>query len=159
MTHLLSILWIPAAATVLVVAAASPTPPPLAPTPSTIGGPDAAALAAVATLPAVGAVAAASPPPRDPIAAAGTTQFPDGSRLPALNGVAEDLRMPWPGGGPFSPVVDRIEHAGTQWYRHADGSLSTTLICREQPSGQPVAVPVCYRPEAVVTSRQRAAGR
>jgi hypothetical protein len=89
-------------------------------------------------------------------AAVATATFADGSRLPALNGVVTDLTMPWPGGGPFSPVLEVIEHQGQQWYRHADGSMSTTVVTRDEVSGKPVTVPMCCRPEPVMKALQRA---
>lgn len=92
-------------------------------------------------------------------APAATTRFVDGSHLPALNGVATDLTMPWPGGGPFSPVLKVITHQGQQWYRHADGSMSTTVVTRDEVSGKPVTVPMCCRPEPVIKALRRAQGQ
>lgn len=80
--------------------------------------------------------------------------FADGSRRASLNGVATDLTMPWPGGGPFSPIVEVVTHQGQQWFRHADGTASTTVMAKDQVSGREVAVPMCCRPEPVMRERQ-----
>ena len=109
--------------------------------------------------PVVGQVqmpAAAPCAPSAITAPAASTTFVDGSRLPALNGVITDLTMPWPGGGPFSPVLEVIVHQGQQWYRHRDGSMSTTVVTRDEVSGKPVTVPMCCRPEPVIQALQRA---
>jgi hypothetical protein len=86
-------------------------------------------------------------------AAVGTTTFPDGSTRPALNGAVGELKMTWPGGGAFSPVVLLREHQGTQWYQHADGSMSTTLVRTDARTGKVYNLPVCYRPAPVVERR------
>jgi hypothetical protein len=82
----------------------------------------------------------------------GTVTFPDGSTRPAVNGVVADLHMPWPGGGPFAPVVAVVSHQGTDWWRHADGSMSTTIERRDQVSGRLFTLPLCYRPEPVLAA-------
>ena len=115
----------------------------------------AATTAPDAGVPAVGVVHAAAPKASAPAAIAETT-FADGSKLPALNGVTMALTMPWPGGGPFSPVLEVITHQGQQWYRHEDGSMSTTVVARDEVSGKPVTVPMCCRPEPVMKALQRA---
>lgn len=91
----------------------------------------------------------ASPRPLEG-AASGRAVFDDGSARPALNGATGDLVMPWPGGGRFSPIVEVVVHEGTSWWRHADGSMSTTLVRRDQVSGRDVQLPVCCRPEPVL---------
>lgn len=55
---------------------------------------------------------------------------PDGSYLPVLNGVPEELV--WPLGrsaedGPLPPVIGLVtDRDGIRWYEHADGSATTT---------------------------------
>src|SRR5687768_17441850 len=111
-----------------------PEPPDAEPAQSRVG----AALAAArdASPPSEGAVAA----PR------GSMRFPDGSSRPALNGVTEELVIPWPAGRPWSPVVEQLTHGGTDWCRHADGSFTTTLVRVETVSGKELQIPLCYTP-------------
>jgi hypothetical protein len=54
--------------------------------------------------------------------------LPDGSTTPALNGVTETLRMPWPVDRPYSAIVGIETVQGSEWYVHEDGSRSTSLM-------------------------------
>ena len=59
-------------------------------------------------------------------------RLPDGSYVPALNGVA--TAVSW-GKRAFSPIVGRnVTAQGVEWYVHEDGSQSTTI--RVTGSGQ-----------------------
>lgn len=64
--------------------------------------------------------------------APGAAVFPDGTWLPPLNGVGfAPHPCPWPPDRPYSPVIAVITgDKGMQWYRHADGSHSTTQLVR-----------------------------
>jgi hypothetical protein len=58
----------------------------------------------------------------------GLIQFPDGTWLPAANGVTEAAPFPgMPGGAPYSPVVAVFQNPddGTLWFRHANGAHSS----------------------------------
>lgn len=55
--------------------------------------------------------------------------LPDGSRVPALNGAADPAPLAdyW-GPFPWSPIVATRSSNGVDWYEHADGSMSTTMM-------------------------------
>lgn len=56
-------------------------------------------------------------------------RYPDGTYLPALNGVKFPARVEWPTDRPFTPVVSkRITASGEEWYVHGDGSLSRSIM-------------------------------
>lgn len=80
----------------------------------------------------------------------GTMRFPDGSTRPALNGVTEVLEIPWPSDRPWSPVVEQVHHNNVDWFRHADGSFSTTIVRKEEVSGRTVQMPLCFTPAPAV---------
>ena len=69
-------------------------------------------------------------------------ELPDGSTLPTLNGAldAAPLQQFW-GPFPWSPIVaiERSE-AGLDWYRHADGSYSTTQMVWRSDLGRMAAM-------------------
>jgi hypothetical protein len=90
--------------------------------------------------------APAATPAAAPAAAGGSIRFPDGSSKPALNGVTEALELPWPADRPFAAVLDVVSHAGTDFYRHADGTFSTTVVRTESVSGKQVQIGLCYSP-------------
>lgn len=104
--------------------------------------------------PPVGAnlVVAEAPAEPAPVAApaaaasAGTMQFPDGSSRPALNGATQALEVPWPAARPWSPIVETVHHGGTDWYRHADGTFTTTIVRIEEVSGKELQIPLCCTP-------------
>jgi hypothetical protein len=58
----------------------------------------------------------------------GLVRYPDGSSKPALNKVAEEVKLNW-GVGAFTPVVS-VEDGpgGWQWYVHQNGARSTTAM-------------------------------
>lgn len=93
-----------------------------------------------------------APPPNAVVAPAvgsrkGALKLPDGTTREALNGVTEDLVVPWPAGHPYSPIVAQETNAGTEWYRHADGSFTTTIVRTEIVSGKVMQIPLCYTPK------------
>lgn len=78
-------------------------------------------------------------------------RFPGGHHLSALNGIAESVDMPWPTDHPWSPVDGVVRDQGQDWYRHADGSWSTTTIDPSDPrhSIGLVFTPAAIRPSAL----------
>lgn len=57
----------------------------------------------------------------------GSLLLPDGSRVPALNGISGEIRLLWPPDRAPSPIVGReVSTTGLEWYVHADGTRSTT---------------------------------
>lgn len=107
---------------------------------------------AAPAVPDVAAVALSPLPPNAKVstsdqAARGSLKFPDGAVRPALNGVTMELEVPWPADRPYSPIVATVSNAGTDWYQHADGSFTTTIVRTEVQSGKEVQIPLCYTPE------------
>ena len=114
-----------------------------------LGGTTAApcAGAQVGSLPAVPVVVSAEPPPAAPSApAAAMARFPGGQALRALNGIAESVEMPWPADHARSPVDAVVRDQGQDWYRHADGSWSTTTV---DPSDPRHSIGLVFTPAAV----------
>ena len=75
--------------------------------------------------------------------------FPDGSKLPPLNGVEVPAPMEWPGERPYSPVVRRMrDQRGREWYIHADGSRTSTWMEWRKDLGRYDAVTVVDNPVA-----------
>lgn len=72
--------------------------------------------------------AAAIEPTKSPTDVSGMVRYPDGTYLPALNGVRGAPAIQWPAGRPFSPVVDKVGTPPNEWYVHADGARSTTTM-------------------------------
>lgn len=101
--------------------------------------------------PVVADAHAGAPATKPPVAGKqGTMRFPDGSTRPALNGVTEVLEIPWPSDRPWSPVVEQVQHNDVDWFRHADGSFSTTIVRKEEVSGRMVQMPLCFTPAPAV---------
>jgi hypothetical protein len=75
--------------------------------------------------------------------------YPDGSSWPPLNGVKSPAPVAWPQGHPFAPVVGKIRDAmGVEFYKHADGSLSTTMMMFRKDLGRDDAITQVYLPVA-----------
>ncbi len=109
------------------------------------------AAASVPVPPAVGDVLATALPPNTVAEATvpgrkGSVKFPDGSVREALNGVTAELEIPWPAAHPWSPIVETVAHNGCDFYRHADGTFTTTVVRPETVSGQMVQAALCYTP-------------
>lgn len=69
-------------------------------------------------------------------------ELPDGSSMPTLNGAvdAAPLATYW-GPFPWSPIVaTERSDAGLDWYRHADGSYSTTQMVWRSDLGRMAAM-------------------
>lgn len=73
-------------------------------------------------------------------------RFPGGYSFRALNGIVESVDMPWPTDYPWSPVTEVVHDRGQDWYRHADGSWSTTTI---DPSDAHHAIGLVFTPAVV----------
>lgn len=106
--------------------------------------------ASVPVPPAVGDVIAAAPPtavvaPPAPTGK-GSVKFPDGSVREALNGVTAELEIPWPAAHPWSPIVETVAQDGVDFYRHADGTFTTTVVRPETVSGEVTQIALCYTP-------------
>lgn len=114
--------------------AANASASPAANAPAAQDAPEAAA-------PATGQLA---PPPAAPATAdrSRLLELPDGTSVPTLNGAtdAAPLTHYW-GTQPWSPIVgvERSE-AGLDWYRHADGSYSTTQMVWRSDLGRMAAM-------------------
>lgn len=122
----------------------SPPAPRRAPVPAAAAAGEAVPAPAVAE--AVAPAAAPLPPATPPAA---QVTFPDGSTLPALNGVTEPIVLQW-GNRPYSPVVAKIaDEQGVEWYRHQDGSWSTTRMVQDRVRGIDVATGQVFNPSPV----------
>jgi hypothetical protein len=91
---------------------------------------------------ASGQVLAASPAPQAVADRSRRLELPDGSTVPTLNGAvdAAPLRHYW-GSFPWSPIVaTERSDAGLDWYRHADGSYSTTQMVWRSDLGRMAAM-------------------
>jgi len=84
-------------------------------------------------------------PAPDKPQAAGTVKFPDGSSMPALNGVVGEVVQQW-GSTKFSKVVG-VEDGpgGWKWYVHENGARSTTAMI--DMNGVPQAMGVVAEPQ------------
>lgn len=87
-------------------------------------------------------------------------ELPDGSFVPTLNGAldAAPLQRYWSAQRPWSPIVgvERSE-AGIDWYRHADGSYSTTqMVWRSDLGREDAMTRVAHPgPEVAATAPMR----
>ena len=95
-------------------------------------------VAELATPPAPAAATAEAPARQVPVPQpaadsdeATTMLLPDGTRVATLNGAsgARPLSEVWPKARPWSPIVG-VERsaAGVDWYVHADGTRTTTVM-------------------------------
>jgi hypothetical protein len=100
-----------------------------------------------APTPAVVAAPASAPPaPAAEASQSPRARFPGGTSLAPLNGVRESIDMPWPAGRPFSAVAGIVHDRGQDWYKHADGSWSTTTIDPNDPAH---SIGLVFTPEEV----------
>ena len=73
--------------------------------------------------------------------------FPDGSRLPALNGAIDPPPVRWDPSVPYAEVVRRERDGrGVDWYVHADGTYSTTQMAWRSDLGREVGTTLVARP-------------
>jgi hypothetical protein len=106
---------------------------------------------------AVAPAAAPAPVPASahaaPAPAAAAMHYPDGSTMPLLNGVRDPVTIAWPPGYPFAKVVETVtDDQHRQWYRHADGSWTTTIV-DEHDSKRGIGL--VYTPSAEKPTRLR----
>jgi hypothetical protein len=80
-----------------------------------------------------------SPPSARPAVTVRPLQLPDGTQTAPLNGITEPGRMNW-GNRPYAPIVGTVHCQGVDWYRHADGSLTTTVEVYRSDLGRRVPV-------------------
>ncbi len=71
--------------------------------------------------------------------------MPDGQQMPLLNGVATAPKVVW-GDGPYAPVVRKEFNNGLDWYVHADGTYTTTMMAWRKELGRYDATTLCLRP-------------
>lgn len=72
-------------------------------------------------------------------------RFSTGVEVALLNGVQESVGLPWPADRPWSPIAETVhDHRGIDWYRHADGSWSTTVMRMDEAKGVEVGVGIVY---------------
>lgn len=110
----------------------TPADPPRAaepaPTPPVVDGKPAATLQA------------APSPTRSPTMPQAMLRYPDGTYMPALNGVQNPAALHWPAGHPFTPIVGKRLCGDTWWYEHADGTMSTCEMKWRSDLGRPDAL-------------------
>jgi len=79
------------------------------------------------------------PPPKVTDEDEGWLQLPDGNKARPLNGVKNPPRLVWQN-SEWSPIVRTERSNGVDWYVHADGSYSTTLMVWRDDLGRADAV-------------------
>ena len=92
--------------------------------------------------PATGRVTTAAKPDAKQVDRSRELELPDGTFVAALNGAvgASPLAVYW-GSSPWSPIVGvERNSAGVDWYRHADGSYSTTEMVWRKDLGRKAAM-------------------
>ena|SRR5580765_3469108 len=88
-----------------------------------------------------------------PAAPAPAIRYPDGSTMPLLNGVRDPVAIAWPPGHPFAQVVETVtDDQQRQWYRHADGSWTTTVVDEHDPTR---GIGLVYTPSAEKPTKLR----
>lgn len=93
------------------------------------------------------AVAPVVAPTRTPTRPEEMIHYPDGTYMPALNGVQRPGRLNWPPELPFSPIIGkRASSDGTEWYVHADGTCTTTMMLWRSDLGRKDAITHVARP-------------
>lgn len=76
-------------------------------------------------------------------------RLPDGTAVAPLNGVQRAGPFVW-GDGPYAPIVGTETQNGIEWWVHADGTKSTTLMIWRKELGRADATTVVARPAAPV---------
>ncbi len=74
-------------------------------------------------------------------------ELPDGTFVPTLNGAVDvaPLADYW-GPHPFSPIIGVKSSDGVDWYEHADGAFSTTVMVWREDLGRRAAMTRVGRP-------------
>jgi hypothetical protein len=73
-------------------------------------------------------------------------KMPDGSFVPTLNGVVNPAPIAW-GSVPYSPIVRKQIDPTVEWYVHADGTYTTTIMQWRSDLKRNDACTVCLHPE------------
>ncbi|MCA8953102.1 MAG: hypothetical protein KDE27_26560 [Planctomycetes bacterium] len=108
------------------------------------------AVADDAPQPASGELVAVETPAEAGILPENCIAYPDGSRLPPLNGVEKAPRIAFHRAIPFSPVIGkRTDAHGTEWYVHENGAMSTTRY--QLKNGVREAIGELQKPVATTT--------
>ncbi|MHC5064974.1 MAG: hypothetical protein ACYTG5_13490 [Planctomycetota bacterium] len=91
---------------------------------------------------------------------AGSLRLPDGSFVPNLNGVSDQMVLNWPERIPFSPIVGRVtDNFGIERYLHEDGSQSTTRMIYRKDLGRMDSMVMVSNPRPVAAVRSAAGTR
>lgn len=72
-------------------------------------------------------------------------RMPDGSMVPTLNGVKNPAKIVW-GDFPYSPIVRTQKDPTVEWYVHADGTYTTTMMQWRSDLGREDPVTLCLHP-------------
>ena len=83
--------------------------------------------------------------PAEKVPAERRLKMPDGSFVPTLNGVQNPAPIAW-GDVPYSPVVRKQIDPTLEWYVHADGTYSTTIMQWRSDLGRNDPCTVCLHP-------------
>ncbi len=90
----------------------------------------------------------------------GSLRLPDGSYVPNLNGVSDQMVLNWPERVPFSPIVGRVtDNFGIERYLHEDGSQSTTRMIYRKDLGRMDSMVMVSNPRPVAAVRSAAGSR
>jgi hypothetical protein len=76
----------------------------------------------------------------------GELLLPDGSTVPALNGVRKPAILRWKQGRPYSPIIGTRTRAGVEWYEHEDNTFSTTVMVYREDLGREDPITVVSHP-------------
>lgn len=141
--HVAIVVLVAGAVLCLVMAMNQPGEPPQQPAPQKQPALPAAGPAPVLKAPAV---AQPAEPPQPQM-----LRYPDGSQHPPLNGVTDPPSIDWPPDVPFAPVVGKVtDGQGIEWYRHADGSLTTVQMIWRSDLGRKDAMARIVNPTTPV---------
>ena len=91
------------------------------------------------------------PEPEAKVPAERRLKMPDGSFVPTLNGVVNPAAIVWHS-GPYSPVVRKQVDPTLEWYVHADGTYTTTIMQWRSDLGRNDACTLCMKPEKAATT-------
>jgi len=117
MRALLALLIVAAAATWFCWPSSEVAVPAQPPTPPTVQPP-------VQALPEAAALTPVEPArPDEP-----TIRMPDGTQVPLLNGVRQAAAPGWDPARPYAPIIGKQTLKGIEYYVHADGSTTTTIM-------------------------------
>ena len=77
----------------------------------------------------------------DPSKIAGMLRLPNGTAVPPLNGVKNPPPLQWKAKRPWSDIigtriVEYPDRSPVEWYVHADGSQSTTVMLKQERQGK-----------------------